>query len=888
MRCRLDIFVKFMGNPELYVEENKIYVQQDKLKAVLFYLMFNVSCTRDELIYKFWPDYSESNAKRNLRNAIYKLKKILSEHDLNDMILTKGNSYVEINNNYCFIKDIEMITKERNEADLLNLNEFIFLENLSLSNSIGFDEWLRNIRVVFEDLLIEKLERGFEQSKSQSNVKLMECFAKKIIVVDQYNESGYENIIRIYLNDGQYNKAIKYYKTLENILKLELGIEPNEQLVRLYEEVIQLKNAYDKTKNTYVGKTNLLRLSGIQNEFNKFMKDEEYKHCIVIGDIGVDKISLLNDFIGLNKNVDVIEIESTQNTQKIQLYAANKLLLKLNELLDEEVDLKECTVLCYYNEIEKRIRNINKTVIYLKNVHFFDLKSFSIFESLFFESSDSVFLIGNYTASLSDDYKEYNTISRCRAIKQIEIELLVNDSERNNVKISNEVEDLLQTLDRVKEKVFKTISFFPNGTTLEILEELLELKRFELYDILEEFKNKNIIEVSDYLDHSVFKFKNDEFRVCIYRTIMKNIRASIHDSICEVLKNHYISYMNDYYYISELYFHYGKTDMQYKRLLYSLKYLEYILDYYDELFPKIKKVNHIPVSFFLSGDKINEIFSECLELVNSVSMYVEEDKLNEMWMLYYFLNGRNQIRTGDKNLGITYIHKSLKIAKDSNNENYLMKNYREMIYFGVKSENVNLMKEYIEKSKKIERFCNNTVEKGILLRVEAIYNIYNNSYEIAEKFLYKSIDIFRTPKFNSAYFLNLAAAHYFLGSVYMDKNQFDKAEKNYDKAINICLENKINKGLDMFYLEKGYLFFIKRDYNEAVEYFNKSFKMYDKLGTYWKRSVGESCMSIIHIRKGDKEKAREHYQKALIFSRNDSTKIELSMLNEARELINRN
>ena len=88
-----------------------------------------------------------------------------------------------------------------------------------------------------------------------------------------------------------------------------MGIEPNEQLVRLYEEVIQLKNVYDKTKNTSVQKPNLLRLSGMQSEFDKFMKGEEYNHCIVTGDIGIGETGLIRDFIALNDNVDIIEVE---------------------------------------------------------------------------------------------------------------------------------------------------------------------------------------------------------------------------------------------------------------------------------------------------------------------------------------------------------------------------------------------------------------------------------------------------------------------------------------------------------------------------------------------------------------------------------------------------
>lgn len=70
------INIKMFGNFEVNMNHVKILFPYNKAQALFCYLIINKECTRDKLAGLFWPEEEESNAKKNLRNALYKIKNI--------------------------------------------------------------------------------------------------------------------------------------------------------------------------------------------------------------------------------------------------------------------------------------------------------------------------------------------------------------------------------------------------------------------------------------------------------------------------------------------------------------------------------------------------------------------------------------------------------------------------------------------------------------------------------------------------------------------------------------------------------------------------------------------------------------------------------------------
>ncbi|MHC6179892.1 AfsR/SARP family transcriptional regulator [Clostridium sp. JNZ X4-2] len=69
------IDVKMFGNFEAAMDDKKVLFPYNKAQALFCYLLINKECTREKLAGLLWSEEEEHRAKKNLRNALYKIKK---------------------------------------------------------------------------------------------------------------------------------------------------------------------------------------------------------------------------------------------------------------------------------------------------------------------------------------------------------------------------------------------------------------------------------------------------------------------------------------------------------------------------------------------------------------------------------------------------------------------------------------------------------------------------------------------------------------------------------------------------------------------------------------------------------------------------------------------
>ena len=82
-----------LGQASLIWKEERLVLPYAKLEALLYYLLFKKSATRSELAALLWSEMPEETAKKNLRNTVYMLRKILGE----EMLLTPSRSLLLLN-----------------------------------------------------------------------------------------------------------------------------------------------------------------------------------------------------------------------------------------------------------------------------------------------------------------------------------------------------------------------------------------------------------------------------------------------------------------------------------------------------------------------------------------------------------------------------------------------------------------------------------------------------------------------------------------------------------------------------------------------------------------------------------------------------------------------
>lgn len=390
-------------------------------------------------------------------------------------------------------------------------------------------------------------------------------------------------------------------------------------------------------------------------------------------------------------------------------------------------------------------------------------------------------------------------------------------------------------------------------------------------------KVNELISISDF--NSIDKFgniliKNDPYNEKTYRYLMKiyalsedyNKAIRLYNELSAVLKN-------DLGVEPEL-----KTKKIYKEIL-ELK--NTIFSDENNPYANLKsKVENLTSMYSMFHETYPVISSETIEALSSSNINdielelknIEKDLNNidnldteylKIKMEASYLAGRYYISIGEYNKGVNNIQISIKLSRKLDNLIYLLNNFKQMIYYAIQTDNSVLMLEYIEKCLNLLDKKDIIEERGIILRLKGLYLIKIENYQEAARVLNESINIFSSlNKFSSKYSVNISASYNYLGQMNKDLGNNDEAFDCFMKAIDICNENSVEKGLEIFYSNAGQVLYNLETFTEAEKYIKKSLELFDKFNVIWGRDFAECYAALIEIQKENFQKARQHAEKA--------------------------
>ena len=62
-------------------------------------------------------------------------------------------------------------------------------------------------------------------------------YARRLVTLDPLNESAHRLLMQVYIQVGQHNAALKQYQNFEQILRKELGLDPQPETHALYKQI---------------------------------------------------------------------------------------------------------------------------------------------------------------------------------------------------------------------------------------------------------------------------------------------------------------------------------------------------------------------------------------------------------------------------------------------------------------------------------------------------------------------------------------------------------------------------------------------------------------------------------------------------------------------------
>jgi TolB-like protein/DNA-binding SARP family transcriptional activator len=212
-----------------------------KARALLAYLALhpNQSHSREKLAGIFWGSVPDAQARTNLRQALSTLRRtlaaangtpILAESDL--IAINPNGLQLDVRN---FEALIDKATTESLEKALVLYKGDLF-DGFSLKEP-AFEEWAAIERARLRMRAIEALETLVVRYRDTKNYAMCLQHAVRLLAVDPLREDMHREVMRIHAAQGHINAAMKQYEVCCEILRRELGIQPEVRTRELCREI---------------------------------------------------------------------------------------------------------------------------------------------------------------------------------------------------------------------------------------------------------------------------------------------------------------------------------------------------------------------------------------------------------------------------------------------------------------------------------------------------------------------------------------------------------------------------------------------------------------------------------------------------------------------------
>jgi DNA-binding SARP family transcriptional activator/predicted ATPase len=329
------IHVKLLGNPEVYVGNKKIIFPFKKVEALFYYLVVNKRASRDELVSLLWGDIEEEISKKNLRNAIYRIRKTF---DI-DVLYSPSRSLIMINSDVDITSDVDCFKNEGEKWREKYSEEF--LKGFSVKDAQGFEEWMIFKREEYRNLYISSLYSKIKEDIEKGDYDSGELTARRLIAVDEFDERAYRVLMKLCIKKRNLNKAIEVFNKLTEKLKSDMGILPDSKTTELYKKVINLKNSSETGikalhEEFFYGRHKELNI--LKESCKNFINNKPYKSAIILGEAGIGKTRIKERLIKdiLKNDVYLFETSCYQAEKEYILKPWNAIFLKLAEVIKED------------------------------------------------------------------------------------------------------------------------------------------------------------------------------------------------------------------------------------------------------------------------------------------------------------------------------------------------------------------------------------------------------------------------------------------------------------------------------------------------------------------------------------------------------------------------
>ena len=191
---------------------------------------------REKLTDLLWGSHFDSQARQNLRQALYVLRRILGD----DSIVNNGHSVsLKAGVVTCDVLRFEALIRDGSRdalAAATELHKGHLLVDLDIAQD-AWREWLTSERQRLQRLALDAMVRLAELELASGNAEAAVSAADRAIADNNVREDAHRLLIRALAMSGRRPDALRHYEHLFALLKRELDVEPDAATKALAREL---------------------------------------------------------------------------------------------------------------------------------------------------------------------------------------------------------------------------------------------------------------------------------------------------------------------------------------------------------------------------------------------------------------------------------------------------------------------------------------------------------------------------------------------------------------------------------------------------------------------------------------------------------------------------
>jgi len=188
-----------------------------------------------------WPDTSPGSARTALRQTFFVLRKALGPAERASLVMTGDAVTLPAEGVQTDVAAFEQAVAEGMPAALERAAALYRGDLLAGLGVVAptFEDWLMSERERLRELALEAFARLLAHQRAVGATAAAIQSALRLLTLDPLQEAVHRALMRLYVQLGRRDTALRQYQDCVEILRRELGVEPEAETKQLYQDILR-------------------------------------------------------------------------------------------------------------------------------------------------------------------------------------------------------------------------------------------------------------------------------------------------------------------------------------------------------------------------------------------------------------------------------------------------------------------------------------------------------------------------------------------------------------------------------------------------------------------------------------------------------------------------